>query len=205
MARDTQATCRIMRRYGLDLDFKTRDAESKCNFKTPPGEHGAKRKRRDSGYGEQLAAKQALRLMYGLLEKQFRNLYKKADRIKGPTGHVLLQLLESRLDNVVYRMGFAATRREARQLVNHKSIVVNGDVVSIASYHVKPGDVVSIREKSKTQTRIMDAIKHAQDSESSEWMSVDFTKMSGEFKRIPDRDELPSFINEQLIVELYSK
>lgn len=204
MARLIGATCRYSRRYQLDLEFKTRDIEGKCRFKTRPGQHGT-RKPRESGYGAMLTAKQALRLKYGMLEKQFRNLYKEADRLKGPTGHILLQLLEARLDNVVFRMGFAVTRREARQLVRHKAIVVNEQGVNIPSYHVKPGDVVAVREKSRNQTRIQDSIKRAEDMNTFEWLSVDFKGMTGEFKRIPDRDELPTDINEQLVVELYSK
>lgn len=198
MARDTGATLKYARRYQLDLESKTRDIETKCRFKSAI-------KRRLSDYGLQLNAKQALRRKYGLLEKQFRNLYKEADRIKGPTGHILLQLLESRLDNVVFRMGFAVTRREARQLVNHKAILVNGECVNISSFKVKPGDIISIREKSRTQTRIMDAMKQAEDRTIPEWMIMDSKNMSGEFKRVPDRDELPTDINELLIVELYSK
>lgn len=204
MARDTGATCRYSRRYQLDLDFKTRDIESKCRFKTKPGQHGTRRTR-ETNYGLQLAAKQAIKLMYGVLEKPFRNLYKEADRLKGPTGHILLQLIESRLDNVVFRMGLAVTRREARQLVGHKAIMVNGRCVNVPSYRVLPGDVVSIREKSQGQTRIQDALKRSEDLTLPEWLNVDTKKMSGEFKRVPDRDELPTDINEQLIVELYSK
>lgn len=203
MARDTGATCRYSRRYQLELDFKTRGDLEKGR-KGKPGQHGARRPR-ETNYGLQLAAKQAIKLKFGMLEKPFRNLYKEADRLKGPTGHILLQLLESRLDNVVFRMGLAATRREARQLVGHKAILVNDQPVNIPSYRIQPGDVVSIREKSKGQTRIQDAIKHAEDRELPEWLTVDFKNMSGEFKRIPDRDELPTDINEQLIVELYSK
>lgn len=204
MARDTGATCRYSRRYQLDLDFKTRDIESKCRFKTRPGQHGAGRVR-ETNYRQQLSAKQAIKLMYGMLEKPFRNLYKEADRLKGPTGHILLQLLECRLDNVVYRMGFAATRREARQLVGHKAILVNGSMVNVPSYRVQPGDHISIREKSQSQTRIQDALKRSEDMTLAEWLNVDTKKMTGEFKRMPDRDELPTDINEQLIVELYSK
>ncbi len=204
MARDTGATCRYSRRYQLDLDFKTRDIESKCHFKTKPGQHGTRRVR-ETNYGLQLAAKQATKLKYGMLEKPFRNLYKEADRIQGPTGHILLQLLECRLDNVVFRMGFAATRREARQLVGHKAILVNDSWVNIPSYRVKAGDVISIREKCQSQSRIQDSLKRSEDMTLAEWLNVDTKKMSGEFKRIPDRDELPTDINEQLIVELYSK
>lgn len=205
MARDTGATCRYSRRYQLDLDFKTRGIETKCRFKSKPGQHGSSRRARETNYGLQLSAKQALKKKYGMLEKQFRNLYKEADRLKGPTGHILLQLLECRLDNVVFRMGFAATRREARQLVGHKAILVNGQCVNIPSYRVDPEDVVSIREKSQGQTRILDSLKQSEDMTLAEWLNVDSKKLSGEFKRMPDRDELPTDINEQLIVELYSK
>lgn len=204
MARDTGATCRISRRYKKDLDFKTRDLESKCKFSTPPGQHGQRRSR-ETGYGLQLTEKQALRKKYGMLEKPFRNLYKRAASMTGPTGTILLQLLESRLDNVVFRMGFAVTRREARQLVAHKAIMINGQSVNIPSCRVKVGDVVSIREKSHSQIRIQDAVKQAEGQNLSAWLEVDFKSLSGEFKRLPDRDELSSDINEQLIVELYSK
>jgi small subunit ribosomal protein S4 len=203
MARDTGATCRYSRRYQLELDFKTRGDLAKGR-KGKPGQHGTRRPR-ETNYGLMLAAKQALKLKFGMLEKPFRNLYKESDRLKGPTGDILLQLLESRLDNVVFRMGFAATRREARQLVGHKAILVNGCGVNIASYRVKPGDVISVRERSRGQTRIQDSIKQAEDRELPEWFLLDLKKMTGEFKRIPDRDELPTDINEQLIVEFYSK
>jgi len=188
----------------MDLDFKTRDLESKCKLSSRPGQHGQSRKR-ETDYGNQLAAKQALRMMYGLLEKQFRNLYHDADRLKGPTGTILLQLLESRLDNLVFRMGFACTRREARQLVSHKAILVNGQCVNIPSYRVQPGDVLSVRERSKGQTRIQESLKHADDNGTVDWVEITPAKMEGEFKRIPEREDLPSDINEQLIVELYSK
>lgn len=204
MARYTEATCIVSRRYGKDLEFKTRDLESKCKLHTRPGQHGQNRKR-ETNYGLQLNEKQALRFKYCLLERQFRNLYKKAARKKGATGLLLLQMLESRLDNLVFRMGFAATRKEARQLVTHKAILVNDRAVNIPSYEIKPGDVVSIREKAKEQVRIIDALKQAEDKGWVDWVLVDATKMSGEYKRVPDRDELPSDINEQLVVELYSK
>lgn len=204
MARYIGATCRISRRYKKDLDFKLRDLESKCHFNTPPGQHG-QRRARETSYGAQLTEKQALRMKYWVLERPFRNLYKEAARITGPTGTILLQLLESRLDNVVFRLGFASTRREARQLVVHKSILLNGRCVNIPSCRVKVGDVISVREKSKTQIRIQDAIKQAESRGMVAWVEVDSASLSGEFKRLPDRDELPSDINEQLIVELYSK
>lgn len=204
MARYTGATCRLSRKFGKDLEFKTRDLETKCKLTIPPGQHGQKG-RRATLHGQQLAAKQALRFKYGMLERQFRRFYKEATRRKGSTGVILLQLLESRLDNVVFRMGFAVTRMEARQIVGHKAILVNGKCVSIPSYLVKPGDVISIREKSRTQGRIQDALKLSQERGISEWMEVNQKDMSGVFKRIPDRTDLPSDINEQLVVELYSK
>jgi len=204
MARYTGPTCVVSRRYGKDLEFKTRDLESKCKIHTRPGQHGQARKR-ETNYGLQLNEKQSLKFKYCLLERQFRNLYKKAARSKASTGVLLLQLLESRLDNVVFRMGFAVTRKEARQLVTHKAVLVNGQAVNIPSFEVKAGDVISVRERAKQQVRIIDALKQAEDKGWAEWLSVDATKMSGEYKRVPDRDELPSDINEQLVVELYSK
>ena len=162
MARDTGPTCKRARRYGQDLEHKTRDLASKCKLSTPPGQHG-QRKRRETNYGLQLAAKQMLRHKYGVLEKYFRNLYKKSARLKGVTGTNLLQLLESRLDNVAFRMGFAATRREARQLVSHGALLVNGGKVDVPSYHVKAGDVITVREKSRGQERIKDALTAAED------------------------------------------
>jgi small subunit ribosomal protein S4 len=169
-----------------------------------PGQHGARRGRL-SDYGVQLREKQKVRRIYGVLEKQFRNYYKEAARLRGNTGENLLQLLEKRLDNVVYRMGFASTRAEARQLVSHKAIVVNGQVVNIPSFTVKAEDVVSIREKSKTQARIIAALELAEQREKPVWVEVDNKKLEGVFKRIPDRTDLSAEINEQLIVELYSK
>lgn len=208
MARYIGATCRISRRYKKNLEHKSksRDLESKCHFTTPPGQHG-QRRARETGYGLQLIEKQSLRMKYWMLEKPFRNLYKEAASMTGPTGTILLQLLESRLDNVVFRMGFALTRREARQLVSHKAIMVNGRCVNIPSFRVKVGDVLSIREKAKEQIRIQDAVKQAQaDSQGiSPWLAVNFELLSGELKRLPDREELPSDIDEQKIVELYSK
>lgn len=204
MARYTGPTCVLSRRYGKDLDFKTRDLESKCKIHTRPGQHGQTRKR-ETNYGTQLTEKQALRYKYCLLERQFRKLYKEAARRKAATGVLLLQMLESRLDNVVYRMGYAATRKEARQLVSHKAILVNGKGVNIPSYQVQPGDKVSIRERAREQGRIIDALKQAEQKTWVDWVDVDAKEMTGEYKRVPDRDELPSDINEQLVVELYSK
>ena len=207
MARYIGPKCKLSRREGADLMLKSRarPLDSKCQLETPPGQHGARRARRLSDYALQLREKQKLRRSYGVLEKQFRNYYKEADRRKGPTGENLLKLLECRLDNVVYRMGFGATRSEARQLVSHKAIQVNGQCVNIASYQVKPEDVVSVREKSRQQARIQDALSVAEQLGFPEWVDVDVSKMQGIFKSIPDREELPPDINEQLVVELYSK
>ena len=206
MARFIGPTCKLSRREGTDLFLKSgvRALESKCKAETAPGVHGQRRGRL-SDYGVQLREKQKVRRIYGVLEKQFRNYYKEAARIKGATGENLLKLLETRLDNVVYRMGFGATRAEARQLVSHKSIVVNGQVVNIPSFKVNEGDVVGIREKSKNQLRIQNAMNIAAQRAEIEWVEVDSSKKEGVFKRVPDREDLPANINENLIVELYSK
>lgn len=204
MARYIGPSCVVSRRYGKDLEFKKRDLESKCKLNVRPGQHGQARKR-ETNYGLQLNAKQALRFKYGVLERQFRNMYKTAASKKAATGVLLLQMLESRLDNVVFRMGFAVTRNEARQVVSHKAIQVNGKPVNIPSYQVQPGDKIGVRDSRKEQTRIVDALKEAEDKGWVEWVEVDASKMIGEFKRVPDRDELPSDIDEQLVVELYSK
>ena len=195
-----------MRREGTDLYLKSRarSVDSKCNMEKLPGQT-TERRRRLSDYGVQLREKQKVRRLYGVLEKQFRNYYAAADRQNGPTGENLLQLLEQRLDNVVYRMGFGTTRSEARQLVSHKAVEVNGKCVNVPSYHVSPGDVISVREKSKKQTRIASAISLAEQYGFPEWVEVDTKGLSGTFKRVPDRADLPAEINEQLIVELYSK
>ena len=169
-----------------------------------PGQHGARRGRL-SDYGVQLREKQKVRRIYGVLEKQFRNYYKEAARLKGATGENLLQLLESRLDNVVYRMGFGSTRSEARQLVSHKGILVNGQVVNVPSYQVHPGDVVSVREKAKKQLRVQSALAIAEQRGEPIWVEVDASKLEGTFKSRPERQDLPGEINENLIVELYSK
>ena len=208
MARYTGPTCKLARREGVDLNLKSpaRGLESKCKLNQPPGQHGDSRRQRLSDYALQLREKQKVRRMYGVLERQFRNYYKDAARQKGATGEVLLQLLESRLDNVVYRMGFAVTRAQARQLVSHKSVEVNGKVVNIPSYQVRPDDKVSIREKSRKQLRIQEAITVSRELDLvPAWIDVDFDKMEGVFKAAPDRDDLPPDINESLIVELYSK
>ncbi len=206
MARYIGPKCKLMRREGTDLYLKGRgrSLENKCNLEKIPGVHGDRRSRL-SDYGLQLREKQKVRRIYGVLEKQFRNYFKEAVRLKGSTGENLLQLLECRLDNVVYRMGYASTRAEARQLVSHKAIHVNGSSVNIASYQVKAGDIVSVREKAKKQIRIQDSISVADQVGFPEWVEVDMKKLEGTFKTAPERDELPAEINESLIVELYSK
>lgn len=206
MARYIGPKCKLSRREGTDLLLKSgvRALDSKCKAETPPGVQGARRGRL-SDYGVQLREKQKVRRIYGVLEKQFRNYYTDAARRKGATGENLLQLLEGRLDNVVYRMGFGATRAEARQLVSHKAVLVNGQSVNIASYQVKPGDVVAIREKSKNQLRIQNALDIAAQRAPVAWVEVDAKKMEGKYNSRPERADLPSEINENLIVELYSK
>lgn len=206
MARYLGPKCKLSRREGTDLFLKSgvRPIDSKCKAETIPGQHGARRGRL-SDYGVQLREKQKVRRTYGVLEKQFRGYYKEAARLKGATGENLLQLLECRLDNVVYRMGFGSTRAEARQLVAHKSITVNGDVVNIASYRVSEGDSVAIRQKAKEQLRIKSALELAAQRNPIDWVSVDQSKLEGKFTRKPEREDLPSEINENLIVELYSK
>jgi small subunit ribosomal protein S4 len=206
MARYLGPKLKLSRREGTDLFLKSgvRPIESKCKIDNVPGQHGLRRGRL-SDYAVQLREKQKVRRIYGVLEKQFRNYYKKADRQKGATGENLLMLLESRLDNVVYRMGYGSTRAESRQLVSHKSITVNGGVVNIASYQVQAEDVVSVTEKSKGQLRISAALQLSSQRSPVEWVDVSAEKMEGNFKRLPDRQELPSEINENLIVELYSK
>jgi len=206
MARYIGPTCKLSRREGTDLFLKSgvRPLDSKCKAESAPGMHGARRGRL-SDYGVQLREKQKVRRIYGVLEKQFRSYYKQAARIKGATGENLLRLLESRLDNVVYRMGFGSTRAEARQLVSHKSILVNDKVVNVASYQVNAGDKVSIREKAKAQLRIKQALALSAQRSDVEWIDVNEGSMEGIYKAQPDRAELPSEINENLIVELYSK
>ena len=206
MARYIGPKCKLSRREGTDLFLKSgvRPLESKCKAEIPPGQHGQRRGRL-SDYGVQLREKQKVRRIYGVLEKQFRNYYKEADRLKGATGSNLLQLLESRLDNVVYRMGFGSTRAEARQLVSHKAITVNGKTVNIPSYKVAPGDVVAVREKAQNQLRINAALELAAQRGFSSWVEVDSKKKEGTFKVLPERSDLAADINENLIVELYSK
>ena len=206
MARYLGPTCKLSRREGTDLFLKSgvRPLESKCRADSAPGQHGQSRSRL-SDYGVQLREKQKVRRIYGVLEKQFRNYYKDAASQKGNTGENLLTILEKRLDNVVYRMGFGATRAESRQLVAHNSILVNGQKVNIASFRVQEGDTVGLREKSKKQLRVQTALQLAAQRGEVEWLQVDSSKMEGTFTRNPDRSDLPAEINENLIVELYSK
>jgi len=206
MARYLGPTCKLSRREGTDLLLKSRgkSLEGKCKLDQRPGQHGAKRTR-NSDYALQLRAKQRLRRIYGVLEKQFRSYYKTADMRKGATGENLLNLLESRLDNVVYRMGFASTRAEARQLVTHKSVQINGSLINVPSYQVSPGDVLSIREKAKKQQRIIDALTVTEQYGFPSWVEVNSKSMTGTFNSLPDRVDLGTEINEQLVVELYSK
>jgi len=206
MARYIGPKCKLSRREGTDLFLKSgvKALDSKCNLESAPCMHGARRGRL-SEYGTQLREKQKVRRLYGVLEKQFRGYYKEAARRKGATGENLLQLLEQRLDNVVYRMGFGSTRAESRQLVSHKAILVNDTVVNIASYQVKAGDIVTVREKAKNQLRVKSAIELAANRASVDWVDVDAGKLSGTFRSVPERTDLPADINENLIVELYSK
>jgi small subunit ribosomal protein S4 len=206
MARYIGPKCKLSRREGTDLFLKSgaKALDSKCNLETAPGQHGARRGRL-SEYGTQLREKQKVRRLYGVLEKQFRGYYKEAARRKGATGENLLQLLEQRLDNVVYRMGFASTRAEARQLVSHKAFHLNGATVNIPSYQVQAGDEIEVREKSKKQLRIKGALELANNREACEWLEVDSKTLKGVFKSVPDRTDLSAEINENLIVELYSK
>ena len=206
MARYIGPTCKLARREGTDLFLKSgvRPLESKCKLEVPPGGPGQRRTRL-SDYGLQLREKQKLRRMYGVLERQFRNYYKKAAKGKGSTGENLLRMLESRLDNVVYRMGFASTRAEARQLVNHKGVSVNERTVNIPSYQLKVGDKVEVRNRAKEQMRIRSALDIATQIGFPEWVDVDDKKMEGLLKALPERDEILHDINENLVVELYSK
>ncbi len=208
MARYIGPTCKLARREGVDLELKSpaRGIESKCKLNQPPGQHGASRRVRLSDYALQLREKQKVRRTYGILERQFRNYYKLAAKQKGATGENLLRLLESRLDNVVYRMGFAVTRAQARQMVSHKSISVNGETVNVPSYRVKPEDVIAVRDKAKNQLRVKEAAALSQEMDLvPAWLEVDSKKLEGVFKTYPDRDQLSPNINENLIVELYSK
>ena len=207
MARYLGPKAKLSRREGVDLFLKSarRSISDKSHFDTKPGVHGRTSGQRTSDYGLQLREKQKVKRMYGLLERQFRRYFTEANRRKGNTGAWLLTLLERRLDNVVYRMGFGSTRAEARQLVSHGAIHVNGKPVNIPSFKVSPGDVVSVREKSKNQTRIQEAMQLAQQTGLPDWVSVDANKLEGTFKNAPDRDQFGADINENLIVELYSR
>lgn len=206
MARDLRPRCKLARRERYDLGtIGYRAMDSKCHLDILPGQHG-QRRGRDTDFGVQMREKQKVRRIYGVLERQFRNYFKKSASMKGSTGDNLLKLLEARLDNVVYRMGFASTRAEARQLVSHGAVLVNSKRINIASYPVKPGDIVTITEKAKKQERILSALQLAgQRGTPCEWVQVDTSKLEGTFKSLPDRSELPSDIREQLVVELYSK
>jgi len=206
MARYTGPTCKLARREGTDLSLKSRarSLDTKCNLEKLPGQAGDRR-RRLSDYGGQLREKQKVRRIYGVMERQFRNYYQKAAATKGATGENLLRLLERRLDNVVYRMGFGATRAEARQLVSHKGILVNGKTVNIPSYLVSEEDQIEVREKARKQVRVQNALALAEQYGFVDWIEVDTNALKGVFKRVPDRSDLPADINESLIVELYSK
>ncbi len=206
MARYRGPRCKLARREKTDLFLKSgvRSLDTKCKLDQAPGQHGA-RKGRETEYGVQLREKQKVKRIYGIMERQFSNYFKKAARLKGSTGENLLKLLECRLDNVLYRMGFGSTRSEARQLVNHKSILVNGNVVNIPSYTLAAGDVISVKEKSKTQLRIQGAINLAQSRQACGWIEVDVNALSGVLKQVPERSDLSQDISEKLIVELYSK
>ena len=207
MARYIGPKAKLSRREGTDLFLKSarRSLESKCKLDSKPGQHGRTSGARTSDFGNQLREKQKVKRIYGVLERQFRRYFAEADRRKGNTGETLLQLVEARLDNVVYRLGFASTRAEGRQLVSHKAITVNGNVVNIASYQVKVGDVVAIREKAKKQVRIAEALSLAEQTGFPMWVSVDAKKMEGSLKSRPDRADFNQEVNESLIVELYSR
>lgn len=207
MARYLGPKAKLSRREGTDLYLKSarRAISDKAKFDSKPGQHGRTSGSRTSDFGLQLREKQKVKRMYGVLERQFRRYFAEAERRKGNTGANLLMLLESRLDNVVYRMGFGSTRAEARQLVSHKAITVNGEVVNIASYLVKAGDVVAVREKARKQLRVTEALKLAESIGLPGWVQVDASKLEGTFKKVPDRDEFGAEINESLIVELYSR
>lgn len=207
MARYTGPKCKLSRREGIDLFLKSnrRSLESKCKLDSKPGQHGRTSGARTSDYGLQLREKQKLKRMYGVLEKQFRKYFAEAERRRGNTGETLIQLLESRLDNVVYRMGFGSTRAEARQLVSHRAIELNGRTSDIASMLVSAGDVVSVREKAQKQARIRESVDLAAGSGFPDWVAVDAAKLSGVFKKVPDRADVARDINESMVVELYSR
>jgi len=207
VARYLGPKAKLSRREGTDLFLKSarRSIGDKAKFDSKPGQHGRTSGARTSDYGIQLREKQKVKRMYGILEKQFRRYFEEADRRKGNTGANLLGLLESRLDNVVYRMGFGSTRAEARQLVSHKAMLVNGKSVNIPSYMVKVGDVIAVREKSAKQNRIAEALQLAQQVGMPAWVEVNADKAEGVFKAVPDRDQFAADVNESLIVELYSR
>ncbi|MGB3277476.1 MAG: 30S ribosomal protein S4 [Castellaniella sp.] len=207
MARYTGPKCKLSRREGTDLFLKSarRSLDSKCKLESKPGQHGRISGSRTSDFGLQLREKQKLKRMYGVLEKQFRKYFAEAERRRGNTGETLIQLLESRLDNVVYRMGFGSTRAEARQLVNHRSIELNGHTADIASMLVKAGDVITVREKAKNQIRIKEALELATGNGLPQWVEVDSGKLSGVFKQAPDRADVAHDVNESMVVELYSR
>ncbi len=207
MARYIGPKAKLSRREGTDLFLKStrRSLSDKCKLDTKPGQHGRTSGARTSDYGNQLREKQKVKRIYGVLERQFRRYFAEAERRKGNTGENLLSLLESRLDNVVYRMGFGSTRAEARQLVSHKAILLNGNVANTPSMQVRPGDVIAIREKAKKQARIQESLGLVAQSGDISWVSVDATKLEGTFKQVPDRDDIGGDINESLIVELYSR
>ncbi|HEY5634679.1 MAG TPA: 30S ribosomal protein S4 [Burkholderiaceae bacterium] len=207
MARYIGPKAKLSRREGTDLFLKSarRSLDSKCKLDSKPGQHGRISGARTSDFGLQLREKQKVKRMYGILERQFRRYYAEAVRRRGNTGENLLKLLESRLDNVVYRMGFGSTRAEARQLVSHKAIAVNGRALNVPSAQVRPNDIVAVREKSKAQARIQDSLNLAEQSGMPAWVSVDKSKLEGVFKNVPDRADLSAEINESLIVELYSR
>ncbi len=207
MAKYTGPKCKLSRREGTDLSLKSgrRSLDTKCKFDSKPGQHGRTSGARTSDYGQQLREKQKVKRMYGILEKQFRRYFYNASQRKGNTGEVLLQSLECRLDNIAFRMGFGSTRAEARQIVSHGALLVNGKAANIPSYSVKVSDVVSVKEKSKTQARILDSLQLAQSLGFPDWVSVDAKKLEGVLRAIPERSELSQEINESLIVELYSR
>jgi small subunit ribosomal protein S4 len=207
VARYLGPKAKLARREGTDLYLKSarRPIADKSKFETKPGQHGRTSGQRTSDFGLQLREKQKVKRMYGVLERQFRRYFAEAERRKGNTGANLLFILESRLDNVVYRMGFGSTRAESRQLVSHQAILVNGKSVNIPSYLVKAGDVIALREKAKKQLRVTDSVKLADSIGMPDWVSVDQTKLEGVFKKVPDRDQFGAEINESLIVELYSR
>ena len=207
MARYIGPNCKLSRREGTDLFLKSarRSLDSKCKLESKPGQHGRTSGSRTSDFGLQLREKQKLKRMYGVLERQFRRYFQEAERRRGNTGETLIQLLESRLDNVVYRMGFGSTRAEARQLVNHRAIELNGHTADIASMLVQAGDVVAVREKAKSQIRIKESVELATGNGLPQWVEVDAAKLSGVYKQAPDRQDVAHDVNESMVVELYSR